>query len=68
MNSTWDYSYEIACNIIQTFEPVYPSPSVDVIIQSLKAASTRANSNKLDDVIKWAKDYAEKWYEENVKE
>ena len=64
--NTWDYSYEVACNIIQTFEPDYSSPSVDVIVQSLKSASTRAKSNKLDDVIKWAKDYAEKWYKENM--
>ena len=64
---TWDYSYEVACNIIQTFDQHYPSPPVDIIVQSLKAAATRAKSNKLDDVIKWAKDYAEEWYKENVK-
>ena len=64
---TWDYSYEVACNIIKTFDKHYPSPPVDVIAQSLKSASTRAKSNKLDDVIKWAKDYAEEWYKENMK-
>ena len=65
--NAWDYSYEVACNIIQTFDKHYPSPTVDVIVQSLKSGSIRANSNKLDDVIEWAKNYAEKWYEENVK-
>lgn len=63
----WDRNYEIACNIIQTFDKHYPSPLAKVVADSIILASEISGELEMDKIIEWAKDYAEKWQEEHVK-
>ena len=64
----WDYYYESACLIIQAFDENYPSPNVLEVIKALSFIATKQNTISTKEIIKWAKEYAEEWFNKNMKD
>jgi hypothetical protein len=49
------------------FSNKYPKPHDSVIANSLKEASDIADTEDVEDIIKWAEDYAGEFYDKYVK-